>query len=126
VRLLIPFKQAPELGSEYLKIYRNLEIQYKILEFIQPMYETARVEEVRNTPSVIVLDRAGPAERKSKPKGSIYAPIAFVLSLILAYFLVFANVLMQKMKKEDEVRYSYLITALKSDLAKIGFKRRTD
>lgn len=126
VKLLIPFKQAPKLGNDYLKIYRNLEIQYKILEFIQPMYETARVEEARNTPSVIVLDRAGPAERKSKPKGSIYAPIGFVVSLILAYFLVFAHVLMQKMKKDDATRYSYLTNALKNDLAKIGFKRRTN
>ena len=53
VNLLIPFKQAPELSNAYLKIYRNLEIQYKILEFVQPLYEQARVEEARNTPSVI-------------------------------------------------------------------------
>ena len=68
VNLLIPFKKAPSLANKYLKIYKDLEIQYKILEFIQPMYEQAKVEEIRNTPSVLVLDEAGPPEKKSRPK----------------------------------------------------------
>ena len=34
INLLIPFKKAPDLANKYLKIYRDLEIQYKILEFI--------------------------------------------------------------------------------------------
>lgn len=108
VKLLIPFKEAPELGNNYLKIYRNLEIQYKILEFIQPLYEQAKVEEVKNTPSVLVLDKAGPADRKAKPKGSIYAAVSFVISMILSLFLVFMNELFEKLKMTDPQKYKYL------------------
>ncbi|MGK9477431.1 GumC family protein [Melioribacter sp. OK-6-Me] len=113
IKLLIPFKEAPELGNEYLKIYRNLEIQYKILEFIQPLYEQAKVEEVRNTPSVLVLDKAGPADRKAKPKGSIYAAVSFVGSVILGIFIIFILELFYKIKSINPGKYEELTGWLK-------------
>jgi capsule polysaccharide export protein KpsE/RkpR len=125
VKLLIPFKEAPELGNEYLKIYRNLEIQYKILEFIQPLYEQSKIEEVRNTPSVLVLDKAAPADRKSKPKGTIYALISFVSSLLIGYFFVFIMVMFNKLKESDPHRYNYIFSSVKSDFRKI-LKRKSE
>lgn len=109
IKLLIPFKQAPALGNEYLKIYRNLEIQYKILEFVQPLYEQARVEEARNTPSVIVLDKAGPAERKAKPKGTLFALVGLVISSMLGILLVFIKELFEKIKIANPVQYNAIL-----------------
>ncbi len=123
VKLLIPFKEAPQLGNEYLKIYRNLEIQYKILEFIQPLYEQAKVEEARNTPSVIVLDKAAPAERKAKPKASLYALVSFVSSLLVGFILIFLKELFLKMKIISPDKYTYLISSLKSDFAKLSLRK---
>jgi uncharacterized protein involved in exopolysaccharide biosynthesis len=125
VKLLIPFKQAPQLGNDYLKIYKNLEIQYKILEFIQPLYEQAKIEEVRNTPSVFVLDKAVPADYKAKPKGSLYAMVSFVSSIIVGYFIVFIFVLFDKMKQNDPQGHSYIFSSIKSDFRKIH-RRKTD
>ncbi len=123
VKLLIPFKEAPLLGNEYLKIYRNLEIQYKILEFIQPLYEQAKVEEARNTPSVIVLDKAGPAERKAKPKGTLYALVSFVSSLLVGFFLIFLKELFLKIKIITPEKHDYITSLLKSDLSKLGLRK---
>ncbi len=109
VKLLIPFKQAPKLGNEYLKIYRNLEIQYKILEFVQPLFEQARVEEARNTPSVIVLDKAGPADRKFKPKGTIFASLGFVISVLIGLFVVFTLELIEKIKINRPDQYKAIL-----------------
>jgi uncharacterized protein involved in exopolysaccharide biosynthesis len=120
--LLIPFKKAPSLGNKYLKIYRDLEIQYKILEFVQPLYEQAKVEEVRNSPSVLVLDKATSPELKAKPKGSIYALVALVASLIVGYFIVYLLVLFRKFKLSDPISYSFIINALKKDLSIIRKK----
>lgn len=107
-KLLIPFKQAPELANEYLKIYRNLEIQYKILEFIQPLYEQAKVEEVRNTPSVLVLDKAGPPEKKAKPRVRVFFLIGLVGSLVLGLFIVFTVEMFDRLKVNDPKKYEYL------------------
>jgi len=123
VKMLIPFKQAPELGNEYLKIYRNLEIQYKILEFVQPLYEQARVEEARNTPSVLVLDKAGPADRKAKPKGSLYALVSFVVSLGFGFFIVFSIELIKKFKNLSPSNYSFISNALKKDFGKFLLRK---
>jgi len=123
VKLLIPFKQAPELGNEYLKIYRNLEIQYKILEFIQPLYEQAKVEEVRSTPSVVVLDKAYPPDRKAKPKGTIFALVSFVSSTIFGFFLIFLFELFNKMKVSDPVKHSYIKNQLKKDFMRLTFRK---
>lgn len=113
VKLLIPFKTAPKLANEYLKIYRNLEIQYKILEFIQPLYEQAKVEEVRNTPSVLVLDKAGPPEKKAKPRIRIYFLIGFVSSLVLGILIVFTKEMFEKLKVSDPEKYQYITGWLK-------------
>ncbi|NJD23515.1 MAG: hypothetical protein FIA82_12760 [Melioribacter sp.] len=124
VNLLIPFKKAPQLGNDYLKIYRNLEIQYKILEFIQPLYEQAKIEEVRNTPSVLVLDNASPPDRKAKPKGTIYALVSFVSSLLVGYFLIFIKEMFLKLKTTDPERHKLIFSLLKSDLSKFRLLKR--
>ncbi len=113
VNLIIPFKKAPDLANKYLKIYKDLEIQYKILEFVQPMYEQAKVEEVRNTPSVLVLDKAGPPERKAKPKGSLYFLISFFSSLFIGLLIVFSLEGISKMKTMYPDRYNYIRNSLK-------------
>ena len=108
VILLIPFKRAPGLGYEYFKIYRDLEIQYKILEFVQPMYEEAKVEEVRNTPSVLVLDYALPAERKARPKGSLYLVLSLVSSTFVALLIVFTIEGFNRIKIHSPEKYEYI------------------
>ncbi|OGV91333.1 MAG: hypothetical protein A3J88_01095 [Melioribacter sp. RIFOXYB12_FULL_38_5] len=124
VKLLIPFKEAPALGNEYLKIYRNLEIQYKILEFIQPLYEQAKVEEARNTPSVLVLDYAGPAERKSKPKYSLYLLLGFVVSMLFSLLIVTIMEGVHRLKLSDPERFEKVAGTIRSDLSKFGFSRK--
>lgn len=121
--LLIPFKKAPALANKYLKIYRDLEIQYKILEFVQPLYEQAKVEEMRNSPSVLVLDKAAPPENKSKPKGSLYALIGLVSSLVIGFFIVFTLELFQKIKLSSPSQYNFIKESLSKDLIRFGIKK---
>jgi uncharacterized protein involved in exopolysaccharide biosynthesis len=113
INLIIPFKKAPDLANKYLKIYKDLEIQYKILEFVQPMYEQAKVEEVRNTPSVLILDNAGAPELKAKPKGSLYLIISFLVSSFIALIIVFSLEGINKMKSMDPERYDYIKNSLR-------------
>jgi uncharacterized protein involved in exopolysaccharide biosynthesis len=122
IKLLIPFKQAPELGNQYLKIYRNLEIQYKILEFIQPLYEQAKIEEVRNTPSVLVLDKAGPAERKAKPKILLYLSLSLVISISIGLLIVLLLESTHRFRNIDSKRFDQLVNTVKSDFK--FFRRR--
>ena len=115
LRLFVPFSKVPDLGGEYVRRFRDVEIQYKILQFITPLYEQARVEEKRQTPSVLVLDKAGPAERKSKPKVSMYALIALVVSLLISMVVVFVREMIEKLKSAHPDRFNSLTSTLRAD-----------
>ena len=112
-KVLIPLNVAPELVNKYLNIYKNLEIQYTIAEFITPVYEQAKIEEFRNTPSVLVLDDALPPERKARPKISLYGLIGFVVSLVLGLFIVFTLESLRKMEKINPQKFLYIYNAFR-------------
>lgn len=59
---------SPQIAMDFLRLQRNLEINNKILTFMIPIFEQAKIEEMRETPTVIILDSPFVAERKSKPK----------------------------------------------------------
>lgn len=84
-QIFAPFDKAPEIGMEYFRRYRELEIQAKILELLMPLYEQSKIEEQRDTPSVIVLDTAVPAVKAAKPKRAILTVLITIASFILAF-----------------------------------------
>ncbi len=77
--VLFPFSEIPGLTLNYYRIFREIEIQTKVMEFVLPMYEQAKVEEQKSIPSLIVLDKAVPPQLKYSPKK------AFVI-LLFAFF----------------------------------------
>ncbi|MGA7160725.1 MAG: Wzz/FepE/Etk N-terminal domain-containing protein [Bacteroidota bacterium] len=124
MKILIPFKQTPELGAEYLRRYRDVEIQYKILQFIAPLYEQAKVEENRSTPSVVVLDHASVAEMKAKPKILLFALIAFVSSSLLGLLAVFLLEARDRVQRSIPEQYIALTSLLRTDWFKNPRSRR--
>jgi tyrosine-protein kinase Etk/Wzc len=123
-RVFVPFKQIPDLAADYVRRLRDVEIQYKILQFITPLYEQAKVEERRETPSVLVLDKAGPAERKAKPKVSLYALIAFVLSSILSVVVVMAMELTSRLRSAHPDRFEQIVSTLMVDWFGLRYRRK--
>lgn len=74
----------PQLGMEAFRLYRNLLVQQKILEFLVPLYEQARIDEQKDVPVVLVLDKAVPAERKARPKRLLIVAVATLSALLIA------------------------------------------
>lgn len=88
--ILMAFKDLPDLGLEYARLYREVQLQSKILEFILPQYEQARMEETKNIPSIQVIDEPKVALNKAKPKRSLIVIattfMAFILSVLYVLF----------------------------------------
>jgi len=120
MNVLVPFRQAPDLGVQYVRLFREVEIQNKILEFVTPMFEQAKFEEQRATPSVLVLDYARVPERKAKPKVLLYGLIALVASTLLALMLVFGIEGAKELRMLDPQGTDALLHTLRSDW--IGLK----
>src|SRR6202011_3321666 len=60
-------RRLPLLGVTYADLYRRTKIQEAVYEALTQQYELAKVQEVRETPSVKVLDAAAVRQRKSFP-----------------------------------------------------------
>jgi len=105
----------PQTAVESFRRYRDVAIQQKIVEFLVPLYEQAKVEEKRNTPSVIVLDRALVPERKAKPKVTLYALLAFVVSSVLSTFVILSAEGIARIKATNPERFDGLVRNVRSD-----------
>jgi capsule polysaccharide export protein KpsE/RkpR len=89
VSLLPAFNQVPELGVAYLRLYRNVEIQTKLLEILMPMYEQAKIDEQKSIPAVYVLDQAIPPERPSTPKRVFIVVLVFIFLLAFLVCIIY-------------------------------------
>ena len=109
--VFLPYKEVPGKAMRYLQLYTDVEIQTKLLEMIYPMYEQAKLEEARETPTVLVLDKAVPPEKKTYPMRALIVisgmVLGFVLSVLFSLF-VENGIRHEGASGSLEVRYSEL------------------
>lgn len=65
--VFIPTERLPALGIEYARLLREMKIQETLYELLSTQYELARTEEVKDSPTVQVLDVAKAPTRRSGP-----------------------------------------------------------
>jgi capsule polysaccharide export protein KpsE/RkpR len=78
-------KKLPLLGVTYADMYRRTKVQEAVYEALTQQFELAKVEEVREIPSVKELDRADVPEKKSFP------PRMLIMVLGTMFSFAFAN-----------------------------------
>lgn len=92
----------PTLQREYFRIYRNLEVQSKLLEYTLPVYEQAVMEEQKNLPNIIVLDEAIPPQLKYSPKKSfIILSVLFLSGMLFTVLIVRTEQLLRRRQNQD-------------------------
>jgi uncharacterized protein involved in exopolysaccharide biosynthesis len=89
--ILVPFGKAPEVGLEYVRLYRDVKYHETLFEVLARQYEIARIDEAKDAVLIQVLDAAVAPQRKSRPRrllivlaaglGSLLAAVAAALAL---------------------------------------------
>lgn len=82
----LKLKGTPQTILDYLRLTRSVEIQNKLLVFLLPIYEQAKIEEVKEMPSVSILDPPVVPEIKVKPKRLTITFLATVAVFMLLSF----------------------------------------
>lgn len=113
--VFLPFGDIPDLGLKYARLLREVTVQQQIQEFILPLYEQAKIEEVKETPAVQVLDPPVIPERKESPKRMYLVLIAGMLSLIFSALLLYFILILEYMKNNDPEKYDQIIK-IKNDI----------
>ncbi len=85
-KYILSLDDMPELAIEYMNIKMNLEIQKQLFSFLYPQFEQAKIEEVKDLPTIEVIDRAIPSGLRSKPKRAMTCMLAFIGAFALSVF----------------------------------------
>jgi len=113
------FKDAPELGIQFIQLKRELEVQNQIYEFLTLQYEQAKLQELKDTPTVQVLDEAVPIQRRASPKRALTVMVAGFMAIMVSCFFAFVLEAWTNMKKDNSEGYKkvkWIIEEIKSDL----------
>lgn len=98
--IFLNYDKAPELMNEYLSLYRNVEIQGTLLEYIFPMYEEAKMANDKQAPPFVVIDEPNLPEYKSKPKRAIIILMGVFISIFFSIFYIYIVEFFRKNKNE--------------------------
>jgi capsule polysaccharide export protein KpsE/RkpR len=113
--LLISLKSLPEKAKLYLRYYRDVEIYNKILEFIVPLYEQAKIEEQKSIPVLQVVDYGIRPEKKSYPPRLL---LSFLIAFIVLIFAIFSLLVRELWQSSDNPKLAVVKNLL-------GFKNKT-
>jgi uncharacterized protein involved in exopolysaccharide biosynthesis len=117
----VPFSQLPQLSLELARLTRNFKVQEAIYELLTQNFEQAKLLELRDTPTVQILDVAAPPEKKSWPKRTLIVIFAFVLSFAFSVLLAFVLEYNEDVKQhpEQHTEFINLRNQLQSDFNRI-------
>lgn len=113
----------PEIGLSLARLFREVEIQTRILAFLLAQYEQAKIQEVRDTPTIQIIDRALPPQRKYNPKRMYIVAGACLTSLLIGLFLTVSLESMQQARAGDTAR-GRRINQIMAELDAMKFWRR--
>jgi tyrosine-protein kinase Etk/Wzc len=90
---MISLKDIPQKGITFLRLKRDIEIQQLLVAYLLQQHEQAKIEELRNTPTLLRLDPPTEGTKKTWPKRGMMTVIAFaaafVFSTAIAYLMDF-------------------------------------
>jgi uncharacterized protein involved in exopolysaccharide biosynthesis len=95
---VLNLKDLPDLGLQYMELELTMEIQTKIYEYLYPIYEEARIDEIKDLPTIEVLDQAIPAGLRSKPSRARFCIITFLITIVT---LSIAAIVVERIKMLD-------------------------
>lgn len=95
----IPAVKVPEIAMEHGRLFREVKIQETVFGLLTQQFEQAKITEARDTPLVQLLDKAVPAERRSKPQIKLNMAIAGGISLLVGVFLAFFLEYLERLRR---------------------------
>ena len=109
----IPLSRVPDLSLQFAVLKRNLKIQELTYELLSQQLEMARLQERRDTPTLMVLDHARPAEQAVKPQKRLIVLAALFLTFVCSAGIVVAEEIVRRRREEGSEVLRTLETSLK-------------
>jgi uncharacterized protein involved in exopolysaccharide biosynthesis len=120
----VPFADLPAVGLRLARLTREARIQEEVYALLVQQYEQAKIEEVRDTPTVQKLDEALPPEGRSFPRRTRIVLLAGFLSVVAGVGMAFFFEHLERLKKrhEEYEAWRFLMGQVSGDLRAMGRK----
>jgi len=97
----VPFTQVPSLSLRLARLVREVKIQEGVFELLTQQYEQYKIQETKDTPTIQVLDRAVPPERRAKPKRALLVVFSGILSVFASTVFIFGLEYFKRSKQKN-------------------------
>lgn len=99
---MVPTGKIPEAGVDYVRSVRNVKYYETIFELLAKQFELAKIDEAKDSSLIQLLDKALPAERKSKPHRVFITLAAVVAGGVLGVVLAFMRAAYSASRRNPE------------------------
>ncbi len=86
---LMPTGRIPAVGAEYIRKLREFKYNEALYEILLRQYETARLDEAKDSAFIQVIEKAIPPEKRIKPKRMQMVMIAMIAAFFFSTFAAF-------------------------------------
>jgi uncharacterized protein involved in exopolysaccharide biosynthesis len=102
-----PLSRVPELGFRYGRLLREVKTEEAVVALLTEQFHWARIEEKRSLPTVRVLDRAVPPERRWRPRRTLLVATIVAGAVAFSVLAAYALEILDRIRKQPE-RYATL------------------
>jgi tyrosine-protein kinase Etk/Wzc len=102
---IVPLSTLPQKAMQYFRYFRDVEINQAMLEFIIPLYEQARFEEVKDVPVIQVIDYPSLPEKKAYPPRTIYA---LLISIFVVFFTSVVLIFKENLENSENPKLKFI------------------
>ncbi|HEX6588883.1 MAG TPA: GNVR domain-containing protein [Longimicrobiales bacterium] len=95
------YTESPQLTFEYNRLNRQVELQRQLYTSLAQAFEQARVDEVRNTPVITVLDPPRGPAKQTAPRVLVNGVLGLVLGALLAAAYVLVRELIDGARRQS-------------------------
>jgi len=110
------WQQSPQLVFEEGRLRRQVDIRQEVYLTLTREYETARIEEVNDTPVITVIDPAVPPQLRSSPRRSLLVGLGIILGAVLGVFVAFGREYLARSRRAADMSYRTFTGVLASAL----------
>lgn len=106
---LLNIGKIPKATAEFLRLEMDMQIYKTLFEYLYPQYEAARLSELRDMPTIEVLDSPRLAGRRDYPKRALICALATIIGFIFAVILA----LIIEIIRRNQARFSEIKATFK-------------
>lgn len=111
-----PLMDVPDLGVQYMRLYREMMVQEKIYELVYPQYEQQRIMLQEATSGLQIIDEPVMPTYKDSPSRALITIAGFLFSIIITFIYVSFAEFRRKGKEQNSESYRKF-RALKQELS---------